>query len=48
MVTGDSSKAGFRDGPLSNAIFDHPDGIVCLDKIIIVADTYNHRIRMID
>ena len=29
-------------------MFDHPYGIVCLDKIILVSDTYNHRIRVID
>lgn len=40
----------------SAALFDHPDGIVSLfdhsghgtSGIILIADTYNHRIRVID
>ncbi len=40
--------AGFKDGKLEEALFDHPDGVLCIDNLIFVADTYNHRIRVID
>lgn len=31
IVTGDPNKCGFKDGHiLSEALFDHPDGIACL------------------
>lgn len=38
---------GFRDGKLEDSLFDHPDGLVCINNLIFVADTYNHRIRVI-
>ncbi len=41
--------AGFRDGRLEDSLFDHPDGVVCVGgNLVFVADTYNHRIRVID
>jgi len=40
--------AGFKDGKAEEALFDHPDGVVCINNLIFVADTYNHRIRVID
>ena len=40
--------AGFKDGKIEEALFDHPDGVVCINNLIFVADTYNHRIRVID
>lgn len=29
MIAGDQKQFGFKDG--TNALFDHPDGIICLD-----------------
>ena len=29
-------------------MFDHPDGILCLERTLIVADTYNHTLRVVD
>lgn len=44
-----SSKHGFRDGPLSTAIFDWPAEIVSLSEgILVVADSANHRLRVIE
>ena len=40
--------AGYKDGKLDEALFDHPDGVLCIDSLIFVADTYNHRIRVVD
>jgi hypothetical protein len=41
--------AGYRDGPAPDALFNGPVGIaVAPDGRIIVADTYNDRIRVID
>jgi len=38
---------GYKDGRLDESLFDHPDGLVCINNLIFVADTYNHRIRVI-
>ena len=42
------SIVGFRDGPIEDALFDHPDGVAYVNNNIFVADTYNHRIRLIN
>eukprot|EP00826_Nyctotherus_ovalis_P003838 TRINITY_DN10795_c0_g1_i1.p1 TRINITY_DN10795_c0_g1~~TRINITY_DN10795_c0_g1_i1.p1 ORF type:complete len:228 (+),score=31.11 TRINITY_DN10795_c0_g1_i1:256-939(+) len=42
-----SEATGFKDGKLEDSLFDHPDGLVCINNLIFVADTYNHRIRVI-
>ena len=40
---------GFQDGLARESLFDNPDGIVILPSgALVVADTYNHRIRMIN
>ena len=39
---------GHRDGPLDQALFYEPSGISASGDRIYVADTNNHRIRMID
>lgn len=42
-------RQGFRDGEATYAMFDQPTGLcVSIDHKIYVADTFNHRIRMID
>jgi hypothetical protein len=44
-----TGEAGFKNGSGSDAQFNQPQGIAVLDKgRIIVADTGNHQIRMID
>ena len=55
LVTSESSiiagcaKFGHKDGSAFDAKFDHPDGVLVLPNgKIVVADTYNHRIRLID
>lgn len=51
LVAGNAKQFGFRDGHCSHALFDHPDGVTFLDdsgNILLLADTYNHRIRVID
>jgi hypothetical protein len=39
---------GHRDGPLGEALLQHPLGVACEGNRIYVADTYNHAIRLID
>jgi thiol-disulfide isomerase/thioredoxin len=40
---------GFRDGPATEALFQHPLGVVVLpDGTVGVADTYNHAVRRYD
>ena len=45
----ENGESGFRDGPLNSSMFNCPQGI-CIDSVggIIIADTENHRIRMIN
>lgn len=43
-----SGMAGFTDGPGAEATFNGPEGLVCDDSAIWVADTRNHAIRRID
>ncbi len=44
-------KAGFEDGPVKQALFNHPGGLASMDRgekgDVFVADTYNHAIRLI-
>jgi hypothetical protein len=44
-------KAGLEDGPVKQALFNHPGGLASPDKgekgDVFVADTYNHAIRLI-
>ena len=39
---------GDRDGPFQEARLQHPLGILWDDGVLLVADTYNHRIRALD
>lgn len=39
---------GDVDGPPSQALLEHPQGIVYLDGVLYVADTYNHKVRAVD
>ncbi|MHB8543409.1 MAG: NHL repeat-containing protein, partial [Leptospirales bacterium] len=39
---------GNRDGSFENARLQHPLGILWDDGLLLVADTYNHRIRALD
>jgi thiol-disulfide isomerase/thioredoxin/sugar lactone lactonase YvrE len=39
---------GDRDGDRFTARFQHPLGIVCYENLLYVADTYNHKIRVVD
>lgn len=39
---------GHKDWPLDKSRLTHPLGIACEGKMIYVADTYNHAIRVID
>jgi DNA-binding beta-propeller fold protein YncE len=43
-----TGKHGARDGKLSEATFDEPGGLAFLNGNLYVADTNNHRIRVID
>ncbi|NHJ05061.1 MAG: hypothetical protein EAX90_09570 [Candidatus Heimdallarchaeota archaeon] len=40
--------AGYTNGTLEEAEFDHPQGVVIIEEMIFVADTENHSIRKID
>ncbi|MCB1157693.1 MAG: redoxin domain-containing protein [Leptospiraceae bacterium] len=40
--------AGNKDGPVSVASFDEPSGLNLYQKYLYIADTNNHRIRVID
>eukprot|EP01028_Stygiella_incarcerata_P006986 TRINITY_DN28471_c0_g1_i2.p1 TRINITY_DN28471_c0_g1~~TRINITY_DN28471_c0_g1_i2.p1 ORF type:complete len:460 (+),score=110.59 TRINITY_DN28471_c0_g1_i2:41-1381(+) len=48
-VLAGNGQAGFRDGPMLEAMFFSPHG-ACLDDqgVIYIADTLNHRIRKVD
>jgi sugar lactone lactonase YvrE/5-hydroxyisourate hydrolase-like protein (transthyretin family) len=49
LVAGSRGSAGFRDGRAQDAQFNGPVGVAALaDGTIVVADTYNDRIRSID
>ncbi len=39
---------GLRDGAWSGALLQHPLGIAMLGDNLVVADTYNHRLRLVD
>ena len=41
-------EGGFLDGAAARAMFNRPTGITLVDGIILVADSGNHRIRVID
>ncbi len=43
-----SGDAGFDDGELTAATFEQPQGLVCGEGVIYVADTGNHAIRAVD
>jgi sugar lactone lactonase YvrE len=43
-----SGKAGFRDGDLHTAEFNHPQGLALHGDSLFVADTENHAIRRVD
>ncbi len=42
-----SGRAGFEDGPADKACFNAPQGLVCTEADIFVADTGNHAVRRI-
>ena len=47
ILAGDKRQFGYRDG--QKAMFDHPDGVIMLSESeVLVADTYNHRLRVVD
>ena len=39
---------GDRDGPAGQALFQHPLGVALLGRRLLVADTYNHKLRTIN
>ncbi|MEK7409517.1 MAG: thioredoxin-like domain-containing protein [Acidobacteriota bacterium] len=41
-------KPGFADGKLAAAMFNEPGGLAFLDGKLYVADTNNHRVRVVD
>jgi thiol-disulfide isomerase/thioredoxin len=43
-----NGRRGFEDGPAERARFRRPQGLICGDGKIYVADTGNHAIRVID
>lgn len=43
-----TGKPGGKDGPLSEAQFWEPGGLVVYGSLLYIADTNNHRIRVID
>lgn len=48
ILAGATGERGYADGPAADARFDAPVGVAAApDRSILVADTYNHRIRRI-
>ena len=48
QVWAGGGEAGFADGPGPQARFDHPCGLAALrDGSLVVADCWNHRIRLV-
>ena len=47
-LTGSKGERGAKDGSLSEATFDAPEGLALGDGVLYVADTNNHRIRSIN
>ncbi len=47
LYAGDG-KVGYKDGVIAEAQFSEPGGLYASDGLIYVADTNNHRIRIID
>lgn len=43
-----SGENGYQDGTLSEATFSEPAGLALIDNRIYVADTNNHKIRVVD
>ena len=43
-----SGENGYRDGTLTEATFSEPAGLALIDNRIYVADTNNHKIRVVD
>lgn len=41
-------ESGFRDGPVAEAAFRHPNGLALAGDTLYVADTGNHAIRAVD
>jgi thiol-disulfide isomerase/thioredoxin len=48
LAGGDLFDFGDRDGPGTTARFQHPLGIFCKGTKLLIADTYNHKIREFD
>ena len=48
ILTGIKNKRGAKDGSLSEAIFNSPEGLAIGRDTLYVADTNNHQIRAID
>jgi DNA-binding beta-propeller fold protein YncE len=46
--SGDLFGFGDRDGPAVDALFQHPIGIAPGDGVLYVADSYNHKVRVLD
>jgi hypothetical protein len=43
-----SGENGYQDGTLAEATFNEPAGLALIDNLIYVADTNNHKIRVVD
>ncbi len=43
-----TGRPGYRDGPFAEAMFNEPSGLAVHDGKIFVADTNNHRIRIVN
>ena len=39
---------GDQDGPTAEALLQHPTGLDYADRLLYVADTYNHKIKVLD
>ena len=48
LVGGDLFQFGDRDGTADNVRLQHPLGVLAHDGKVFVADTYNHKIKIID